>query len=334
VITGKVTKPDGQPASGSLTYLSAPARNIQVYGSTSTADGSVKYEMKDFSGPRKVIVQTNSNRDSTSKIEILSPFSDQFASNQVPAFKLSKSLEQLITLRSIGMQVQDVFYQDRNKIILSGADTTAFYGKPDATYYLDDYTRFPVMEEILREYVPGVLVRKRRDGFHFLVLDEVNKKVFDEDPLVMLDGIPIFDTDKIMEFDPLKVRKLEVLTRRYYMGVLSLPGVVSFTTYAGDLAGFQLDPRTVQLDYEGLQLQREFYSPLYDNSKLRDSRLPDQRHLLLWVPEVITDSDGKKHLEFYTSDVTGDYEVVVEGMTDQGISGKGTTSFAVRPYEN
>ena len=142
------------------------------------------------------------------------------------------------------MQVQDVFYQDRNKTITSGVDTTAFYGKADATYYLDDYTRFPVMEEILREYVPGVMVRKRKDGFHFMVLDEVNKKVFDEDPLVLLDGIPVFDIDRIMEFDPLKVRKLEVMTRRYYMGVLSLPGAVSYTTYAGDLAGFQLNPRS------------------------------------------------------------------------------------------
>lgn len=334
IIRGKVTRPGEQSANGVLTYLSAPARNIQLYGSSSAGDGDVKYEMKDFSGPRKIIVQTNTTKDSISTIEIASPFSDRFGPRRVPGFNLAQTLEPLIVSRSIGMQVQDVFYQDRNKIKASGVDTTAFYGKADATYYLDDYTRFPVMEEILREYVPGVLVRKRRDGFHFLILDEVNRKVFDEDPLVLLDGIPVFDTDKIMEFDPLKVRKLEVLTRRYYMGVLSLPGVVSFTTYAGDLAGFQLNPRTIQLDYEGLQLQREFYSPSYETSKLRDSRLPDQRQLLFWAPEVITDKDGKKHLEFFTSDITGDYEVVVEGMTSKGVSGKGTGSFAVRPYEN
>ena len=189
--------------------------------------------MKDFSGPRKIIVQTNTNKDSISTIAITNPFSDQFAPNLVPGFNLPQRLEPLIVSRSIGMQVQDVFYQDRNKTITSGVDTTAFYGKADATYYLDDYTRFPVMEEILREYVPGVMVRKRRDGFHFIVLDEVNKRVFDEDPLVLLDGIPVFDIDKIMAFDPLKVRKLEVMTRRYYMGVLSLPGIVSFTQRMG-----------------------------------------------------------------------------------------------------
>jgi hypothetical protein len=334
IIRGKVTRSGEQSANGVLTYLSSPARNIQLYGSSSAGNGDVKYEMKDFSGPRKIIVQTNTTKDSISNLEITSPFSDLFGSHRPPDFNLAHTLEPLIISRSIGMQVQDVFYQDRNKIKASSGDTTAFYGKADATYYLDDYTRFPVMEEILREYVPGVMVRKRKDGFHFMVLDEVNRKVFDEDPLVLLDGIPVFDIDKIMEFDPLKVRKLEVLTRRYYMGVLSLPGVVSFTTYAGDLAGFQLNPRILQLDYEGLQLQREFYSPSYETSKLRDSRLPDQRQLLFWDPEVITDKDGKKNLEFYTSDIVGDYEIVVEGMTGNGVSGKGTGSFAVRPYEN
>jgi hypothetical protein len=190
------------------------------------------------------------------------------------------------------------------------------------------------MEEILREYVPGVMVRKRRDGFHFILLDHVTRGVFDEDPLILLDGIPVFDVDKIMAFDPLKVRKLEVLNRRYYMGVLSPPGVVSYTTYGGDLGGFQLDPRVVQIDYDGLQFQREFYSPSYESTRQRDSRLPDQRQLLFWAPAVITGKDGKQHLEFFTSDQAGDYEVVVEGMTNNGISGTGMTSFVVRPYEN
>ncbi len=41
-------------------------------------------------------------------------------------------------------------------------DYTLSYGKADEHFNLDDYTRFPVMEEVMREYVPGVLVRKKR----------------------------------------------------------------------------------------------------------------------------------------------------------------------------
>ena len=62
IIKGKVTRPGVPAANSVLTYLSAPARNIQLYGSTSMGQGDVKYEMKDFSGPRKIIVQTNTNK--------------------------------------------------------------------------------------------------------------------------------------------------------------------------------------------------------------------------------------------------------------------------------
>jgi hypothetical protein len=286
--------------------------------------------MKDFSGSRRIVVQPNLSRDSTSKITILSPYSDQFASYRSAPFSLSPAVATALSQRSFAMQVQDIYYQDKGLQTRSVAiDTTAFYGKADATYYLDDYTRFPVMEEIMREYVPGVMVRKRRDGFHFINLDVTNKAVFSEDPFIMLDGLPIFDADKIMAFNPLKVKKLEVVTRRYYMGVLSLPGIVSYTTYAGDLAGFTIDPHCVVLDYEGLQMQREYYTPKYENAKQRESRMPDQRDRLFWAPSVITDKSGKQHLEFYTSDVTGSYEVLVEGMSRTGAVGSVKGHFEV-----
>lgn len=330
IIRGKLLGDDGNPQAGKLTYLSAPGTNIQVYGSYSGRNGDVQYEMKDFSGSRRIAVQTNLSKDSTSKVTILSPFSDQFAPRASAPFSLSPSVAATLSDRTFAMQVQDIYYQNKGTQTRSVAvDTTAFYGKADATYYLDDYTRFPVMEEIMREYVPGVLVRKRRDGFHFINLDVVNKSVFTEDPFILLDGLPLFDADKIMNYDPLKVKKLEVITRRYYMGVLSLPGIVSYTTYGGDLAGFNIDPHCVVLDYEGLQLQREYYTPRYENSKQRESRLPDQRDRLFWAPFVITGRDGKQRLEFYTSDITGSYEVLVEGLHPSGAIGASKDKFEV-----
>ena len=334
IIRGKVTK-GGQPVQGVVTYLSSPATNIQLYGSTSTESGEVKFEMKDFSGRRKIYVQPNLVRDSLSRVEIRNAYSDKFAIYKYPALRVDEKVKDQLTARSLSMQVQDIFYQDKGAQTRSRQiDTTAFYGKADATYYLDDYTRFPVMEEIMREYVPGVLVRKRRDGFHFINLDVINKGVFDEDPFIMLDGIPIFDADEIMNFDPLKVKKLEVVTKRYFMGVMSLPGIVSYTTYSGDLGGFQINPKCVVLDYEGLQYQREYYSPTYENTKLRESRLPDQRNLLYWAPSLITSNDGRQHVEFFTSDLTGDYRIVIEGISTNGFAGSASGSFAVKPSFN
>ena len=335
LIKGTVTDAEGQPARGVATYLATPGRNIQLYTSRSKSNGEVQYEMKDFWGSRKIVVQTNTDQDSTSQIKIHSPYAEVFATRRLPPFTLNSNVSKNLVTRSVAMQVQDVYHADNStKFYSVDMDSTAFYGKASETYLLDDFTRFPVMEEVMREYVPGVMVRKRRDGFHFLVLDNVRKSLFQENPLVILDGMPIFDIDKIMAFDPLKVKKLEVITNRYFLGPFTFPGVVSYTTYTGDLAGFQLDPRAVLLDYEGLQRQRIFYSPQYDNQKQRESRMPDRRNLLFWAPQVNLDKEGKQQLEFYTSDLIGTYTIVIEGLTTNGYSGSTTSSFQVKQFNN
>jgi hypothetical protein len=185
---------------------------------------------------------------------------------------------------------------------------------------------------VLREYVKGVWVRKRKDGFHFLVMDNVNQTVFEEDPLILLDGVPAFDVNDVMELNPANIKKLDVFTRMYYLSDQAFPGIVSYSSYAGDMAGFQLDPKTLTLDYEGLQLQREFYSPRYENESQRKSRLPDQRTVLHWAPDINTEN-GKAKVEFYTSDQEGNFIVIIEGLTAHGEPGSVVGQFKVIPQQ-
>ena len=67
-------------------------------------------------------------------------------------------------------QVQSAYASARpQQFLLPVEDTTPFYGKGDKTYFLDDYTRFATMEEVMREYVTEVLVRRSGSKFHFRV---------------------------------------------------------------------------------------------------------------------------------------------------------------------
>lgn len=335
LIRGTVLDINGQPASGIGTYLSNPSKIIQLYTARSKANGEVQFEMKHFWGSKKVIVQTNSSQDSTYQIKLHSPFSEVYTTTRIPQFSLQPNVADNLLRRSVAMQVQDIYYRDRSVNFADGAvDSSAFYGKADETYFLDDFTRFTVMEEVMREYVAGVMVRKRRGGFHFLVLNNVRKSLFQDDPLVLLDGMPIFDVDRIMEFDPLKVKKLEVFTSRYYLGPLHFPGVVSYSSYAGDLGGFTLDPKSISLNYEGLQRQRIFYSPQYETQKQRESRMPDRRQLLYWNPQVTLNENGMQQIEFFTSDLTGNFTIVVEGLNKNGYSGSKVSTLSVKQFNN
>lgn len=333
LVQGFVKNEKGEPIGGILTYLSSPGNMVRLYSSISNQKGEVLFEMKDFKGSSSVIIQNNITRDSIYQLSIENPFTAQVLSIRPELFVLNSLAKDNILERSVAMQAQDIYY-DHRTLPLVNRDSSTFFGEPDETYYLDDFTRFPVMEEVMREYVTGVWVRKRKDGFNFMVVDKVNKGVFNYQPLMLLDGVPFFDEDNIMDFNPLLVKKLEVVTRRYYLGAGSYPGVVSYKTYTHDMADFKLHPKAVKLDYEGLQLQREFYSPKYESPKQRESRMPDQRTLLYWNPDVNTSATGKVDLEFFTSDVPGVYQIVVEGMTSAGEMGFATESFTVKPGLN
>lgn len=335
LIRAKVLKANGTPSPGTATYLTSPSKIVQLYAGRSNSKGEVQFEMKGFYGQRKVIVSANPEQDSTVKMSIENPFSPAFAPRIATPLELDKSIAGALRRRSVAMQVQDIYYgENAVKFGDLARDSSAFYGIASQVYYLDDYTRFPVMEEVMREYVPGVMVRKRRDGFHFMVMDNLRKSVFRDNPLVLLDGVPIFDIDRIMEFDPLKVKKLDVITNRYYLGPIVFEGVVSYSTYTGDLAGFQLDTKSITVDYDGLQRDRIFYAPEYENEKQRQTRMPDRRQLLWWEPDLKIDENGKAQLEFYTSDLTGQYTIVVEGLTQNGYSGSTTSSFTVKNFSN
>ena len=331
IIQGTVTDPvSGKPLPNKLTYLSTPGKPIRLYVSRSDSAGGIRFEMQDFYGSKNIIVQTTP-KDSLDKLTITSPFIESPSLPALPPLSLPESQTDQLLSRSVAMQVKSTFEGDRTVTYRDPVvDSTAFYGKPGDSYLLDAYTRFPRMEEVLREYVLGVMPRKRQGRFHLDVLNAPYRAVFEDSPLVMIDGVPVFDMEKVIDFSPLKIKQLDVVTNAYLISPALFYGVISFMTYKGDLAGFPLDARLLRLDYDGLQRQREFYAPRYDRPATpATSRLPDARTLLYWNPALKIGAQGKSQLDFYTSDQTGTYVVEVNGLTNDGQAGSQQTRFDV-----
>ncbi len=329
VVYARVTDNDEKPREGVTVYLSSPDKIAELQNGRSDKNGIASFEVKDFFGSHKLIAQTNRTLDSTSIIKIQNPFSDKFASISIPQLTLTSLDENRLLARSVRMQAQNIFFEDfENQFSNEKIDSIPFYGKADEVYKLDDYTRFTLMEEVMREYVPGVVVRKRKDGFNFWVLDKKRNSLFRETPLILLDGVPLFDADEIMQFDPLKVKRLEVVTAKYFHGNLDFPGIVSYMTYQGDMAGFPLRSKNGIVEYEGLQRQRKFYSPSYTTSD-PESRIPDPRYLLYWNPDLVLNGKETSKIEFFSSDVPGTYLVKIEGMTASGKIVRASTTFKI-----
>ncbi|WP_207622346.1 hypothetical protein [Niastella koreensis] len=309
-------------------WLSIPGIQMQFYNSKVNDKGKVYFDVRDYYGQNEIVIQTD-NLDTTAHVEVLNPFSEKYSDVSLPAFSLATATQNALNEQSIGMQVLNTYEAGQlSRFTIPNIDTTPFYGKPSNVYKLDDYVRFTTMEEVLREYVPEVAVRRFGGQLHLKVFNYDVHDFYPSDPLILLDGVKV-DNNILLGYDPLKVNKLEVVTNEYVKGEFIYLGIVNFTTYHGDMESLKLDSRAVILDYEGLQLKRNFYSPVYKTDQQASSRLPDFRNLLYWEPDVQTDASGKANVEFYTSDVKGKYVAVLQGMDNAGYAGSYYFTFDV-----
>jgi len=323
LVSGEVLTPAGAPARNTIVYMGVIGKKVQLYGAHSGADGQLLFNTRDLYSANEIVLQTNHTYDTTTyKINLKNPFSEQYSDTKLKPFYLNSSITAQLENNSLAMQVQNLYRpENMRQFSTAGIDSATFYGSQYRPFMLDQFTRFTTMEEVLREYVTNANVAKVNQHFHIHIITKNGPLPSDEDPLILLDGVPVFNIDKAFTIDPLKIKRLEVVNQRYYNGPIAANGILSYTSYKGDLGGFELDPKAIVLDYEGLQLQREFYSPAYETADQQKSRLPDFRNLLYWAPDVNTGPDGKARATFYTSDKPGKYIGVVQGLTGNGLVG-------------
>ena len=90
-------------------------------------------------------------------------------------------------------------------------------------------------------------------------------------------------------------------------------GVLYFKLVPNHLRKHRKDPSISAIRPLGYKPAVEYYQPKYDVPNQ-----PDLRTTVAWVPAVQFDDEGRATIEFYTADRTTDYDVVVEGITDDG----------------
>ncbi|AHF17815.1 hypothetical protein NIASO_14665 [Niabella soli DSM 19437] len=334
IITARITNTwTNKPEADAACFLTVPSVPFGLFNGTSDAAGMVRFNITRYYGPGDIFIKpfpTGNNAD-TYRIDIISPFADSTSKIfYQPGFYLNPADSVELLKRSIAMQAQNIYNQDKlNRFLIpSYKDTLPFYDKPEITYLLDNYKRFSTMEEVLREYVTPINVVVRDKKLKMTFYDEKNQTVYRYAALVLLDGVPLADYNSIFNYDPFKVKQLDVIPRRFVIGSAVYSGIASFQTYDSKFNGFELDPSAIPIDYEGLELKREFFSPEYATNK-GDLRIPDYRTTLLWNPDIRFAGNKKQQISCFTSDYTGTYKIVLQGITEDGKPVYGESTFKV-----
>ncbi|HET6256981.1 MAG TPA: hypothetical protein VFE32_23115 [Puia sp.] len=331
VINAKVIdKRTGQPPAPVIAYLSVPGQHFKLATALSRPDGYLSFHLDNFYGNRTLIAQTNSMTDSNCRIEVSSAWSDRFAPFPLPSFTFSTKWSDQLLMRTIEAQAENAYLTARkHRLTASAEDTTVFFGTADLKYNLDDYTRFVTMEEVVQEFVDNVRIRRKSGHAYVRVKNVLFNLFFDDDPLLLIDGIPVFNQDKLVATDPGKIKTIDVVSHKYILGPSITDGVVSFRSYDGEFAGYELDPNALAIQYNGLDRHREFYTPVYNSIEKGLPSIPDFRNELLWAPSIPVNAAGRQSLPLYTSDLTGKFAVVVQGITPDGLAGYSIEIFSV-----
>jgi hypothetical protein len=322
-----------KPAEKINAYLSVLGKHPRFYVSRSDERGRIKFELQDSYGESDIVIGTNQMLDSIYKIEIWDSFSKKYTYINNNKLSLDEHLAESLLARSIGMQTQNVYHEKKiNSYKSPNSDTSLFFMKPDSRYVLDEFTRFSTMEDIMREYMPEIFVISNKKGYSLRILDKERQVKYEDNPLVLYDGVPVFDTNKLMAVDPHRIKSIDIVRKRYFYGKSTYDGIVSCTSYNRDLEGLKVDPAYLLLNYEFAQSQRSFYVPDYRSTTT--STAPDRRNLLFWKADIVTNKDAIVNVEFSTSEKSGKYLIVVEGISNTGIPGYSSAILEVKEKLN
>lgn len=329
IILGKlIDESTGQKTSydeSIMPYISFPGENINLFAGKASKDGNVQFFTKKINGSKEVVSSLSGNNADKYRVDIESPFILDHTKEQLPSLQLEDYQDKLLR-RSMSVQVLYSYMND--SLNRSEPTESLFKHSPYKLYVMDEYTKFATMQEVITEFVTFVRFRNLY-GRRYLSTFREDIGYSSGNTLVLLDGIPIFDHEIIFNYSPLNLAKIETYFDRYVYGGKWYDGIIHFITRNKNYPDLKPDPSTRFFSYDGTQRRRIFYSPVYATESDRNSRLPDFRHTLYWNPDVKTGNQSSVSVPFYTSDLKGEYKVVVEGLTEDGKPVYATSSFNV-----
>jgi len=296
--------------------------------------GTFCFALDSMSGRNDMYIASNHNEENL-EIRIDNDFANPAVRFPEMPFSLSESEKDLAAEIIFNMQINSHFHSP--DAIMSETDEEgedpqifSFYGLPSASILIDDYIDLPTLQEVLIELVPGVFPRERNKEPYLsfngntLTFNLINQY----SPLLLVDQVPVFDLDKLFLMSPKKIQRVEVLNEIYIIGNTTYGGILNVITKKGDLAGIDLPENSFFFDFTSFLPQDELDFPRYEEQEF-DGENPDYRNCLYWAPEIGIDPSQKIELDFFTSDNSGDYMVLIRGIGEDGTILQGKCDFRV-----
>lgn len=314
IISGRLKSDAGQIKNKKVA-LSLTGKNYDLKLAKTDDQGRFFFNLERAETNPNIIIQVLEDGKENYNIEVDKTSKTDYSNLTFPNLKFHPESNKNITERLISSQVENAYYNVKKDSVITSDKYVPFFGSNAKEFKFDDYTRFRTMEETITEILTGVLFKKENKKYSIEIYDLDKNAISTLPPLVVVDGLILEDLNDFFTYNPKNLYKANVVYGIYFYGSKSFNGLVSFTTKNGDYesklkGSFLLKPELLRP-----VSKKEYFQPDYSITK--NTRIPDYRHQLLWLPNADL-SDANAAIKFYTSDVSGKFEIILEGFSGKG----------------
>lgn len=254
--------------------------------------------------------------------------SDNYRDISMKSMSIAQDFDSLtIELSEVEIQAQKISIIEERR-----NERTFFYRSPDKRLIPDSLpgaNNSRSLFDLLR-FVPGVLVTGGT-GQESVVIRGPGSFASSNTPLFVYDGMPV-DQDFFQGMFANSFEFVDVLkgARTAIFGSRGANGVILVYSKEGE----SMNPRANQqagfltLQLEALHEAREF--AVFDSNLTGNQNRPDIRTTLHWNPSLSSDETGSISESFTTSDQSGKYIIIVQGISKDGMPLYGSRSIELR----
>ena len=320
ILSGTVKRKKGSEEKQEIILLSANDSLVNLQYSEAGNEGQFQFELPAYYEGKELYLYTL-GKDSKSMpvLEIRDKF--ELIPGSFP--KTSKPSEAFINLVRAHQEFARIarYYnlsQDYRFSVKEAQELHApcLFMNAGSTIYTRDYLPLDNFEEISREILPSVQVKKSGSSWSVQVEDEIHHGFLPGNAALFLNGVLVQDNSEIKEWGSSRIEKIEVLKRPLIYGNLRFEGVVGITGKEGET---MVVPNNSGMIKTRQPLVMNFGKPVFEEKAIRsDKSTPDFRSLLYWDPDFRISGKEPGTIEFAGSLHQGEYVVELKGITSDG----------------
>jgi len=255
---------DGQTFKGSQisSSLSIVGKQVHYFEGKMVNDSTVVFYTFGIRGKQPLVLSAISSTGVSLPIELISPFATllpktlphlvfHYQRSEVEARSLDMQRHQMVIAPAKReLKLGDLSDDTAEDVIPLDYDETVFGIKPDLSYNLDEYRQFLTIREVLLEYVSCVTNRKVNGVSKLFVRRELEQYKTFMPTLVLIDGMPVFDVERLLNYDARRIHYINIYGDQYTFGNGVYNGILSFVTRSGRLTNYPIERNMQYLVYD------------------------------------------------------------------------------------